>query len=133
MNIEILLNWTSRYISGYTNERQLSDYAISLVIQIKSSSFLIHDLSITRPINLKDGTIDLKFGIINLTNEPAPKLFDAPDFSFDTRLHDPTGRTFTFLFSISCSFFNNWLTVAALLISRAVPKIQTDKTTSTNN
>ncbi len=93
---EFLLNWTSRYISGYTNERQLSDYATSLGYTNKVSSFLIHDLSITRPINLKDGTIDLKFGIINLTNEPAPKLFDAPDFSFDTRLHDPTGRTFTF-------------------------------------
>ena len=93
---EFLLNWTSRYLSGYTNERQLSDYAISLGYTNKVSSFLIHDLSITRPINLKDGTIDLKLGIINLTNEPAPKLFDAPDFSFDTRLHDPTGRTFTF-------------------------------------
>jgi iron complex outermembrane receptor protein len=93
---EFLLNWTSRYISGYTNERQISDYAISLGYKNKVSSFLIHDLSITRPINLKDGTINLKFGIINLTNEPAPKLFDAPDFSFDTRLHDPTGRTFTF-------------------------------------
>ena len=93
---EFLLNWTSRYISGYRNERQLSDYAISLGYTNKVNSFLIHDLSITRPINLKDGTIDLKFGIINLTNEPAPKLFDAPDFSFDTRLHDPTGRTFTF-------------------------------------
>ena len=91
-----LLSWTSRFLSGYTNERQLSDYAISLGYTNKVSSFLIHDLSITRPINLKDGTIDLKFGIINLTNEPAPKLFDAPDFSFDTRLHDPTGRTFTF-------------------------------------
>ena len=93
---EFLVNWTSRYISGYTNERQLSDYAISLGYTNKVSSFLIHDLSITRPINLKDGSIELKFGIINLTNEPAPKLFDAPDFSFDTRLHDPTGRTFTF-------------------------------------
>jgi len=93
---EFLLSWTSRYISGYRNERQLSDYAISLDYTNKVNSFLIHDLSITRPINLKDGTIDLKFGIINLTNEPAPKLFDAPDFSFDTRLHDPTGRTFTF-------------------------------------
>ena len=93
---EFLLNWTSRYISGYTNERQLSDYAISLGYTNKVSSFLIHDFSITRPINLKDGSLDLKFGIINLTNEPAPKLFDAPDFSFDTRLHDPTGRTFTF-------------------------------------
>ena len=93
---EFILNWTTRYISGYSNERELSDYAKSLSYTNKVSSFLIHDLSITRPINLKDGDLDLKFGIINLANEPAPKLYDAPDFSFDTRLHDPTGRTFTF-------------------------------------
>ena len=37
----------------------------------------------SRDNKLKDGTIDLKFGIINLTNEPAPRVFDAPDFSFD--------------------------------------------------
>ena len=93
---EFILNWTSRYISGYTNERELSDYAKSLSYTNRVSSFLIHDLSITRPINLKNGDLDFKFGIINLADEPAPKIYDAPDFSFDTRLHDPTGRTFTF-------------------------------------
>ena len=93
---EFILNWTSRYISGYTNERELSDYAKSLSYTNRVSSFLIHDLSITRPINLKNGDLDFKFGIINLADEPAPKIYDAPDFSFDTKLHDPTGRTFTF-------------------------------------
>ena len=93
---EFILNWTSRYISGYTNERELSDYAKSLSYTNRVSSFLIHDLSITRPINLKNGDLDFKFGIINLADEPAPKIYDAPDFSFDTSLHDPTGRTFTF-------------------------------------
>ena len=93
---EFILNWTSRYISGYTNERELSDYAKSLGYTNRVSSFLIHDLSITRPINLKNGDLDFKFGIINLADEPAPKIYDAPDFSFDTSLHDPTGRTFTF-------------------------------------
>ena len=93
---EFILNWTSRYISGYTNERELSDYAKSLSYTNRVSSFLIHDLSITRPINLKNGDLDFKFGIINIADEPAPKIYDAPDFSFDTTLHDPTGRTFTF-------------------------------------
>ena len=93
---EFILNWTSRYISGYTNERELSDYAKSLSYTNRVSSFLIHDLSITRPINLKNGDLDFKFGIINIADEPAPKIYDAPDFSFDTSLHDPTGRTFTF-------------------------------------
>ena len=93
---EFLLNWTTRYISGYTNDRELSDYAITLGYTNKVHSFLIHDLSISRPIKTKGGEIDLKFGILNIANKLAPQLYDAPDFSFDTRLHDPTGRTFTF-------------------------------------
>ena len=29
---------------------------------------------------------------VNLFDKKAPRLFDAPDFSFDTRVHDPRGR-----------------------------------------
>ena len=29
---------------------------------------------------------------MNAFDESAPLLYDAPDFSFDTRLHDPRGR-----------------------------------------
>jgi hypothetical protein len=36
--------------------------------------------------------MDLKLSIINLFDESAPRLYDAPDFSFDTRVHDPRGR-----------------------------------------
>ena len=31
-------------------------------------------------------------GIINAFDKKAPLLYDAPDFSFDTRVHDPRGR-----------------------------------------
>jgi hypothetical protein len=30
--------------------------------------------------------------VINVFDEEAPRLYDAPDFSFDTRVHDPRGR-----------------------------------------
>jgi len=30
--------------------------------------------------------------VMNAFNKNAPLLYDAPDFSFDTRLHDPRGR-----------------------------------------
>ena len=36
--------------------------------------------------------MDLKFSIINIFDESAPRLYDAPDFSFDSRVHDPRGR-----------------------------------------
>ena len=36
--------------------------------------------------------LDGKFALINLFDENPPLLYDAPDFSFDTRVHDPRGR-----------------------------------------
>jgi hypothetical protein len=38
------------------------------------------------------GEIDIKLSVINVFDEAAPRLYDAPDFSFDTRVHDPRGR-----------------------------------------
>ena len=37
-------------------------------------------------------SLDGKFALINLFDEEPPLLYDAPDFSFDTRVHDPRGR-----------------------------------------
>ena len=45
-----------------------------------------------RTFILESGEMDLKLSIINLFDESAPRLYDAPDFSFDTRVHDPRGR-----------------------------------------
>ena len=44
--------------------------------------------------NLKTGKLNIKLSIINLFDKSAPRLYDAPDFSFDTRVHDPRGRIF---------------------------------------
>ena len=93
---EFSLDWASRYVSGYSNERVISDYAKSLGYTNEVDEFLVHDISITRSFSLETGKLDLKFGIINFLNKKAPRLYDAPDFSFDTRLHDPTGRTYNF-------------------------------------
>ena len=37
-------------------------------------------------------SINFGIAIINALDESAPRLYDAPDFSFDTRVHDPRGR-----------------------------------------
>jgi len=83
---------TSRYISGYSNNRDISAFALSLGYLNKVDSFLVHDLSIKRSINLKEGDLDLVFSVENFLDEEAPLLYDEPDFSFDTRVHDPRGR-----------------------------------------
>jgi hypothetical protein len=38
------------------------------------------------------GEMKIGLGIINAFDKKAPLLYDAPDFSFDTRVHDPRGR-----------------------------------------
>ena len=52
------------------------------------------DMSVSKEIGLKKGNIVIKLLANNLFDESAPKLYDAPDFSFDTRVHDPRGRIF---------------------------------------
>ena len=37
---------------------------------------------------------------INLFDENPPLLYDAPDFSFDTRVHDPRGRMLNIQFEL---------------------------------
>jgi hypothetical protein len=49
-------------------------------------------LSITKSFQLSAGTLDLGLGMMNAFDKKAPLLYDAPDFSFDTRVHDPRGR-----------------------------------------
>ena len=43
----------------------------------------------------------IKIALINIFDESAPRLYDAPDFSFDTRVHDPRGRMINLLFEYS--------------------------------
>ena len=49
----------------------------------------------------KDGH---KIDLINLFDEKAPRLYNAPDFSWDSRLHDPRGRMIRVNFQL---IFNN--------------------------
>jgi len=92
-------NLSTRYIDGYSNNRDLSklnpftkylydEYEYNLSVD----SFLVHDFSIKKLLVLNNGEIDIKLSIVNIFDKSAPRLFDAPDFSFDTRVHDPRGR-----------------------------------------
>jgi iron complex outermembrane receptor protein len=88
------INFNSRYIDGYSNQRAINSLGISYGYSNSVNSFFVHDLSVKKPVKTNKGKIDIKVSIINLFDESAPRLYDAPDFSFDTRVHDPRGRIF---------------------------------------
>jgi iron complex outermembrane receptor protein len=89
---DYLFSLITRYIDGYTNERPITGLGASLGYENKVDSFLVFDISARKSINLDEGNINLGIAIINALDQSAPKLYDAPDFSFDTRVHDPRGR-----------------------------------------
>jgi len=88
------INFNSRYIDGYSNQRAINSLGSSYGYTNSVNSFFVHDLSVKKPVKTNKGQIDIKVSIINLFDESAPRLYDAPDFSFDTRAHDPRGRIF---------------------------------------
>ena len=86
------INFYSRYIDGYSNERPINSLGIAYGYNNSVDSFLTNDLSIKKLVRTNKGEIDIKLSVINVFDEEAPRLYDAPDFSFDTRVHDPRGR-----------------------------------------
>ena len=91
---EMSFNLNTRYVDGYVNERSIKPSAVNLGYTNKIKSSFMVDISATRNIKLKTGKLNIKLSVINLFDKSAPRLYDAPDFSFDTRVHDPRGRIF---------------------------------------
>lgn len=91
---DIGVNINSRYIDGYINERDIKSSALSLGYSNKVKSSLMIDFSFSKKVRISSGDMEIKVSISNIFDKSAPKLYDAPDFSFDTRVHDPRGRIF---------------------------------------
>ena len=89
---DYLFSLIARYIDGYTNEREITGLGAGLGYENKVDSFLVFDISAKKSIDLDGGNVNFGIAIINVLDESAPRLYDAPDFSFDTRVHDPRGR-----------------------------------------
>jgi iron complex outermembrane receptor protein len=82
----------ARYLDGYKNLRSLPSSAIASGYENKVDSFVVFDIGATRNFETKGNELKVGLHLINAFDESAPLLYDAPDFSFDTRLHDPRGR-----------------------------------------
>ena len=93
---DFTLGVNSRYVDGYSNERPIPSSAASLGYTNYIKSFLVHDFSITKLFKLSQGEMILGLGVSNAFDKSAPLLYDAPDFSFDTSVHDPRGRLINF-------------------------------------
>tara|TARA_B100000676_G_scaffold117297_1_gene116754 strand:- start:580 stop:3177 length:2598 start_codon:yes stop_codon:yes gene_type:complete len=99
----------TRYIDGYTNDTPIPSASIDRGYSNEVDSSFLLDFSVDLPlsdlftIDTMGGDYELKtnFAIINLFDEDAPRLYDAPDFSFDTRVHDPRGRMLSIQFELA--------------------------------
>ena len=99
----------TRYIDGYTNDTPIPSASIDRGYSNEVDSSFLLDFSVDLPlsdlftIDTIGGDYELKtnFAIINLFDEDAPRLYDAPDFSFDTRVHDPRGRMLSIQFELA--------------------------------
>ena len=66
------INFNSRYIDGYSNQRPINSLGISYGYSNSVNSFFVHDLSVKKSIKINKGEIDIKVSIINLFDESAP-------------------------------------------------------------
>tara|TARA_B100000902_G_C27137469_1_gene826841 strand:- start:141 stop:1007 length:867 start_codon:yes stop_codon:yes gene_type:complete len=110
--INLFVNWhvdgyehvfNTRYVDSYQTLRSINSLAQSLGYENKIDSFLVFDWCLKSETQggerVFGGNMEIGFCIINLADEKPPRLYDAPDFSFDTRVHDPRGRIFQISFN----------------------------------
>ena len=89
---DLSLSLNSRYLDGYINERAITGLGLTYGYSNQVKSFFVHDISLNKKLFVSCGQLDLRLYLSNIFDKSAPRLYDAPDFSFDTRLHDPRGR-----------------------------------------
>ena len=89
---DLSLSLNSRYLDGYVNERAITGLGLTYGYSNQVKSFFVHDISLNKKLFVSSGQLDLRLYLSNIFDKSAPRLYDAPDFSFDTRLHDPRGR-----------------------------------------
>ena len=69
--------------------KELNDMTLQVSENNESMSSMT---DMIRKLEAQLGEMEIGLGIINAFDKQAPLLYDAPDFSFDTRVHDPRGR-----------------------------------------
>ena len=85
-----------RYVSDYSTTRPLSSAAKSSGFDQKIDQWITFDLQYSYSFVLSGNEIRLSIGGNNILDEDVPLVYDAANFSYDPKHHDPRGRLFYF-------------------------------------
>ena len=80
-----------RNVSEYETTRGIPASAAAKGYTQDIDSFTTLDLKYTYDLELGDSMITLSAGVNNATDEEAPRVYDAANFSYDAKHHDPRG------------------------------------------
>ncbi|MDA9965211.1 TonB-dependent receptor [Gammaproteobacteria bacterium] len=81
-----------RYTTDYSTTRPLDAIATSRGFSQKIDSFFTVDLMDSYTIQMSDSELKLSLGVTNLFDEEVPLVYDAANWSYDPKHHDPRGR-----------------------------------------
>ena len=81
-----------RYTTDYSTTRPLDATATSRGFSQKIDSFFTVDLMDSYTIQMSDSELKLSVGVTNLFDEEVPLVYDAANWSYDPKHHDPRGR-----------------------------------------
>jgi iron complex outermembrane receptor protein len=79
------------YVSGYTNTQIVPE---STGLTDKIGSYHPVDLQYRYNMAIDNDVMEITVGLINVFDEDPPKVYDAANFSYDPKHHDPRGRLF---------------------------------------
>jgi len=86
------LSMFGRYTSDYRTTRPLDAIAKARGFSQSIDSFFTVDLMDAYTIEMNDSELKLSVGITNLFDEEVPLVYDAANWSYDPKHHDPRGR-----------------------------------------
>ena len=81
-----------RYVSDYETTRPLDAFATSRGFDQNVDSFFTVDLKYSYKFDMNDSNLLLTLGMTNAFDEDVPEVYDAANFSYDPKHHDPRGR-----------------------------------------
>ena len=85
-----------RYVSDYSTTRPLSSAAKTAGFGQKIDQWITFDLQYSYSFAISGNDIRLSIGGNNILDEDVPIVYDAANFSYDPKHHDPRGRLFYF-------------------------------------
>ena len=95
------LSLFGRYTGDYKTTRPLDATATARGFSQSIDSFFTVDLMNSYLVEMNDSELKLSLGITNLFDEEVPLVYDAANWSYDAKHHDPRGRMIYIGFKLS--------------------------------